>query len=1136
MSKINDFMQALVDKVNRAVRIDPQALTEAQKKQVRDNIDAASVDDVGTTDYNELENRPVYSNGMKTVVILPETKVETELNEDDGSYYAIIPYGFELEVGKTYTVTRNGVDYVCAAQWDENHSRAYILHRYQDGDGGYGGFGIMPTPTATLVIGDSGTYSITTEVEDVKTLDPKFLPDMTLRLTIVDDTTATADRTKAEVIDALRLGIPVIARLDDTGGMVYAPIVAALNGYDLAFVIDAGTNQMLFEWTDEGLSYTISEAESAFSPVATVTETADGAVITIEDAEGTTTATIKHGKDGADGKDGKDGQDGRDGVDGYTPVKGVDYFDGRDGIDGKDGTNGIDGKDGYTPVKGVDYFDGKNGVDGKDGYTPVKGIDYFDGKDGKDGVDGKDGYTPKKGIDYFDGNDGVAGKDGVDGKDGIDGVSSTHSWNGTTLTITSASGTSSANLKGDKGDKGDTGATGKNGSDASVTADNIKSALGYTPADAADLTELSNEKVVVRNAVASTFPTSQKPAAADLDGYDIDVLNATADDIHAYIDEVVSDKPTVTKEILGKDASGKYDMARYIYAKREHLAWVKENYPKMYGWRNGDAVMYTESVSPRVGEKAYNVPYIGGKGTGTETVTVPAVVGFVYNKRYSQSGGAFSSSTTESSVIIPVEISEAITSSNPVTLKINGGAQINSGRSIYYGSTNSAFPKTATATVAASNNGEATITGMEAGKWFIDVTVTTNTTGVSDATTVPNMSVVFGDKTITTVAVGNTSAAHETSTTTEVETEGGTPITEVKVATVASGATTNTIPSSRIIGGLEYVRSAADDVEPTVIYTDVDDERNADASITQDGITYNRYPMGDLGANREKLNTIFIYANEHGINRNRLDETDAKYQKYETKMCALVAARFIRDLADGKQSKNPLYNYIRENCRVIIIPVANPHGYNCNVTGVVNSIDDGYYNGNSVNTNRNFDTPGWIVSENRGEGQHGAYPGSENETQYLMNTMVESGAVVAMSLHGIGGHFTADGNDGAYGLCAHQGQNPDGSHYDKATMDKISDFLFENYGYKMMYYDRRETDHIVDFEVPNGESINLPDRACKSPSYITYCGAYGGIIEFQPDDIKTSGYQQAYKGYIIENAYAQMLNLTAMWLADYLEQ
>jgi len=72
------------------------------------------------------------------------------------------------------------------------------------------------------------------------------------------------------------------------------------------------------------------------------------------------------------------------------------------------------------------------------------------GKDGQNGTDGKDG------------------KDGADGKDGSPGA------------------------QGPKGDKGDTGATGPQGpkgdtgpagSDASVTAANITSALGYTPAD-----------------------------------------------------------------------------------------------------------------------------------------------------------------------------------------------------------------------------------------------------------------------------------------------------------------------------------------------------------------------------------------------------------------------------------------------------------------------------------------------------------------------------------------------------------------------------------------------------------------------------------------------------------------------------
>lgn len=54
----------------------------------------------------------------------------------------------------------------------------------------------------------------------------------------------------------------------------------------------------------------------------------------------------------------------------------------------------------------------------------------------------------------------LCGKDGKDGADGKDGVSVTHSWSGTTLTITSASGTSSADLKGAAGAAGKDGAAG----------------------------------------------------------------------------------------------------------------------------------------------------------------------------------------------------------------------------------------------------------------------------------------------------------------------------------------------------------------------------------------------------------------------------------------------------------------------------------------------------------------------------------------------------------------------------------------------------------------------------------------------------------------------------------------------------
>lgn len=94
---------------------------------------------------------------------------------------------------------------------------------------------------------------------------------------------------------------------------------------------------------------------------------------------------------------------------------------------------------------------------------------------------------PLQGPEGPQGPAGPAGVDGVDGAPGpagADGVSCTHEWNGTVLSITSASGTSSADLRGPAGADGATGPqgpAGADGSDASVTAENISAALGYTP-------------------------------------------------------------------------------------------------------------------------------------------------------------------------------------------------------------------------------------------------------------------------------------------------------------------------------------------------------------------------------------------------------------------------------------------------------------------------------------------------------------------------------------------------------------------------------------------------------------------------------------------------------------------------------
>lgn len=51
--------------------------------------------------------------------------------------------------------------------------------------------------------------------------------------------------------------------------------------------------------------------DGGFSPTAKVEQTADGAVITITDKSGTTTATVTDGKDGKNGTNGTDGTDGK---------------------------------------------------------------------------------------------------------------------------------------------------------------------------------------------------------------------------------------------------------------------------------------------------------------------------------------------------------------------------------------------------------------------------------------------------------------------------------------------------------------------------------------------------------------------------------------------------------------------------------------------------------------------------------------------------------------------------------------------------------------------------------------------------------------------------------------------------------
>ena len=136
----------------------------------------------------------------------------------------------------------------------------------------------------------------------------------------------------------------------------------------------------------------------------------------------------------------------------------------------------------------------------KSGYEPNKylatdekgNVVTKDGTDGGSGEAGKSAYeialekgfegTEEEWLESLNGTDGEDGTDGVDGFSPIANVTQTAS--GATISIQDKNGTTTATVK-----------NGKDGSDASVTTENIKMALGYTPAVQEDVDKLS-EKIV----------------------------------------------------------------------------------------------------------------------------------------------------------------------------------------------------------------------------------------------------------------------------------------------------------------------------------------------------------------------------------------------------------------------------------------------------------------------------------------------------------------------------------------------------------------------------------------------------------------------------------------------------------------
>lgn len=332
-----------------------------------------------------------------------------------------------------------------------------------------------------------------------------------------------------------------------------------------------------------------------------------------------------------------------------------------------------------------------------------------------------------------------------------------------------------------------------------------------------------------------------------------------------------------------------------------------------------------------------------------------------------------------------------------------------------------------------------------------------------------------------------------------------TPYVGTAYGTVDTGGVDSS-NQARIVGGVSFSRAKASDVEPTLLYTNYytlayvngntgmyaadtgalvvtlnnqkanilsaatadgvpfatkRNEVMAAGSLTDDnGVVWLRYPMGDRMGDWSIPIKVFVGGNEHGAS--------------EPAEPAICCVRMVKDLAEG--TDNPMLNYLRKSTIIIAVPMLNPWG--CSQYTVSNPLSVYGRNANGININRNYDTPGW--SPDADTGPCGEYAGSENETQYIMNSI--SLCDVAVSYHSLGGkESTSQQQICAYQFNGYLKQNPNAQTTVKETAAKnaqIASVMLRRFGWNFVPYN----------EAP-------PATMAKSPAYITHAGCTGGLIE-----------------------------------------
>lgn len=222
----------------------------------------------------------------------------------------------------------------------------------------------------------------------------------TLIVTVTDD---TASHSTTEIYNAVQAGNPVVLLYKgeyftlSSCVKTYAYFTSADDGQSV-YVVGVGEDctveyyENVFttrqEVEDMMRTYAGADGEDGFSPVATVTQTDSGAVISITDANGTTTATVTNGKDGNDGAKGDKGDKGDTGAAGADGTSVTVASVSESAADG--GSNVVTFSDGKTITI-------KNGSKGSTGATGEKGDKGDTGAQGIQGVQGEQGEKGDKG-------------------------------------------------------------------------------------------------------------------------------------------------------------------------------------------------------------------------------------------------------------------------------------------------------------------------------------------------------------------------------------------------------------------------------------------------------------------------------------------------------------------------------------------------------------------------------------------------------------------------------------------------------------------------------------------------------------------------------------------------------------------